>query len=238
MKDPTMFCRNNELYLSIPFDVPNKPILEETYLGIDLGIKRFYTTSDGDSIKTKDLNRIKRRIRYNKRKLNSKKSHSHSARTKLKNIKNREHNVSKEFCNLMTNQILKTDKTVIVMEDLKKIKTNTSRTNDGYKRKRHNNMISQVPFYMFKSILSYKAQLIGKRVETVSPAYTSQTDCTTGKRDGIRKGCRYYSSKGYVLDADWNAAVNIMNRKHPTPFKLPIDGKLNFVGRVQTTTQS
>ena len=87
MKDPTMFCRNNELYLSIPFDVPNKPILEETYLGIDLGIKRFYTTSDGDTIKTKDLNRIKRRIRYNKRKLNSKKSHSHSARTKLKNIK-------------------------------------------------------------------------------------------------------------------------------------------------------
>ena len=93
-------------------------------------------------------------------------------------------------------------------------------------------MISQVPFYMFKSILSYKAQLIGKRVETVSPVYTSQTDCTTGKRDGIRKGCRYYSSQGYVLDADWNAAVNIANRKHPTPFKLPIDGKLNFVGRV------
>lgn len=238
MKDPTIFCRHNELYLSIPFDVPNKPILEETYLGIDLGIKRFYTTSDGDAIKTKDLNRIKRRIRYSKRKLNSKKSHSHSARKKLKNIKNRERNISKEYCNLMVNQILKTDKTVIVMEDLKKIKTTTSRTNDGYKRKKHNNMISQVPFYMFKSILSYKAQLIGKRVETVSPVYTSQTDCTTGKRDGIRKGCRYYSSKGYVLDADWNAAVNIMNRKHPTPFKPPIDGKLNFVGRVQTTTQS
>ena len=34
-----------------------------------------------------------------------------------------------------------------------------------------------------------------------------------------------------VFDADWNAAINIANRHHPTPFCLPMDGRLNFVGR-------
>ena len=133
----------------------------------------------------------------------------------------------------MANQILKTGKTVIVMEDLKKIKTNTSRTNDGYKRKRHNNMISQVPFYMLKCILSFKALRVGKRVETVDPAYTSQTNCLTHEKDGIRKGCRYYCKDNLVLDADWNASVNIAFKKHPISFEMPLDGGLNLVGRVR-----
>ena len=47
----------------------------------------------------------------------------------------------------------------------------------------------------------------------------------------MRKGCRFYTADGKVFDADWNAAVNICNRKHPTPFDLPLDGGLNFVGR-------
>lgn len=240
MKDPTVFCRNGELYISVTFDVPNKPVLDDTLLGIDLGIKRFYTTSDGNSVRSKDLNKLKRIIRYNKRQLQSKvkTTKSHSARKKLKNLKNREANLSKQACHLMANRILQTDKSIIVMEDLTKIKKTTSRTKEGFKRKKHNNMFSQVPFYMFKQILSYKALLKGKRVETVSPVYTSQIDCTTGKRDGVRKGCRYYSINGYVLDADWNASVNIANRKHPVSFTVPLDGRLNLTGRVLSTTQS
>ena len=51
------------------------------------------------------------------------------------------------------------------------------------------------------------------------------------KEGCVRKGCRFYTADGKVFDADWNAAVNICNRKHPTPFDLPLDGGLNFVGR-------
>ena len=119
------------------------------------------------------------------------------------------------------------------MEDLSKIKQTTSRTENGYKRKRHNNMMSQVPFYQLKSILTYKAQALGKRVETVSPEYTSQEDCRTNQQTGKRCGCRYYCDDGVVLDADWNASINIMNRyKHSNSFNLPIDGKLNLIDRV------
>ena len=93
-------------------------------------------------------------------------------------------------------------------------------------------MMSQVPFYQLKQILTYKAPLRGKRVETVSPQYTSQMDCRNQSKEGCtRKGCRFYTADGLVFDADWNAAINIANRHHPTPFCLPLDGRLNFVGR-------
>ena len=43
MYDPNIFVKNNKLYLGIPFEVPSKPVVEETYLGIDLGVKRCIT---------------------------------------------------------------------------------------------------------------------------------------------------------------------------------------------------
>ena len=88
--------------------------------------------------------------------------------------------------------------------------------------------MSQVPFFALLTILKYKAQALGKRVETVNPAYTSKDDFR-GIEKGIRKGCRYYASDGKVLDADLNAAINIGLRwgnknKLPVSFVFPSDG--------------
>ena len=235
MTDPLIFMKNNEIWLSVTFNVPSKPVTEETYLGVDLGIRRMFTTSDGLSYKGKELNALKRKIRYNRRKLQAK--GTKSAKRKLKKLSNKEKNVNKNYTHLICNKILDTDKSVIVLEDLKGIKRRTSKFENGRKRTKHNNRISQVPLFMIKEILTYKALLKGKRVETVSPSYTSQIDCMTGKRDGQRKGCRYYSSSGLVYDADWNAAINIRNRKHSTSFDTPIDGKLNLVDRLQSISQ-
>lgn len=235
MADPLIFMKNNEIWLSVTFNVPSKPVVDETYLGVDLGIRRIFTTSDGLSYKGKELNSIKRRIRYNRRKLQSK--GTKSAKRKLKKLAHKEKNVNKNCTHLICNKILDTDKSVIVLEDLKGIKQKTSKTKEGFNRKSHNNRFSQVPFFMIKEILTYKATHVGKRVESVSPSYTSQIDCVTGKRDGQRKGCRYYASSGLVYDADWNAAINIRNRKHSTSFDTPIDGRLNLVDRLQSISQ-
>ena len=235
MTDPLIFMKNDEIWLSVTFNVPSKPVVDETYLGVDLGIRRIFTTSDGLSYKGKELNSIKRRIRHNRRKLQSK--GTKSSKRKLKKLSNKERNVNKNYTHLICNKILETDKSVIVLEDLKGIKQKTSKFENGRKRTKHNNRISQVPLFMIKEVLTYKATHVGKRVESVSPSYTSQIDCMTGKRDGQRKGCRYYSSSGLVYDADWNAAINIRNRKHSTSFDTPIDGKLNLVDRLQSTSQ-
>lgn len=234
--DPTIQynAETGEIYGCFPF-LNSFPIqANDDCIGIDLGLKRIATLSDGRAYSDKKYLANRRKIRHNKRVLQSKKKHSHSARTKLKKLRRKEANISKNFCHHLANEILKTDKSIIVMEDLTNIKQTTSRTKDGkYKRTRHNNMMSQVPLYQLKSILTYKAQSLGKRVETVSPEYTSQEDCRTNQRTGKRCGCRYYCNDGVVLDADWNASINIMNRyKHSNSFSLPIDGKLNLIDRV------
>ncbi|MCQ2210122.1 MAG: transposase [Paludibacteraceae bacterium] len=236
--DPLIYVRNNEFYLSIPFKVPDKVKQNEYTLGIDLGCRRLITTSNGDVIKSNDFLRQKRKIRYLKRILNSKKKSSHSARTKLKSISNREKNFSKQYIEKSVNLILQnTKEDIIAIEDLTKIKKKTYK-----KYGSHNNRISQIPFYMFKQILTYKATLCGKEVKTVSPAYTSQIDCSTNKRDGKRQGCRYYSTNGYVFDADWNASINIKNRaenvKHLISYnKLPLDGTLNILNKQVVVNQ-
>ena len=75
---------------------------------------------------------------------------------------------------------------------------------------------------------------------TVNPAYTSKNDYR-GIKKGKRQGCRYYASDNKVFDADWNASINIANRysmrkkvkgvELPVSFNLPIDGKLNLMGK-------
>lgn len=236
--DPLLFIRDGQAWLSISFNAAPKPILNDTALGVDLGMKRFITTSDGVVIDDKAYKARRRRVRFLKRTLCKK--GTKSARLKLRKLRHKEHNMSKSHIYRSADTLLSsTSAGIIVLEDLSKLKTSTSKGKSGFKRKRHNNSISQVPFDKFKTILAYKAQLVGKRVETVSPKWTSQMDSRTGKRDGTRKGCRYYCKDGVVLDADWNAAVNIAKRsKHPLSNMTPVDGALRFLGgRPQSTGQ-
>ncbi len=227
--DPLIFAKNNRLFLSIPFEVQTAPCADETSIGVDMGIKRLFVTSEGKFFRDKKYLANRRKLRYLKRNLQSK--GTKSAKRHLRKLSVKERNISKDMIQRSTSALIRsTNASIIVLEDLKRLKKNTSTTNDGYKRKRHNSALCQVPMYAFKEVLMHKAQLVGKRVETVSPVYTSQTDSRTNKRDGKRQGCRYYCSDGIVLDADWNAAVNIAKRgNHPCSTQTPIDGCLSVL---------
>ena len=224
--DPLIFKRGNTFYLSIPFEVPEIPLQNDTCIGVDMGERRFAITSDGLMLNDKEYNARRRKIRYLKRCLQKK--GTKSAIRHKRNLSHKEQNQSMDMCNYIANAIIaSTDASIIVLEDLSNIKKKTSKSKEGFKKKSHNRRISQIPFYKFKQILSYKALLKGKRVETVSPAMTSQIDCTTGKKDGIRKNRRFYCKNGIVLDSDWNAAINIAQKsKHPFSFSTPYDGSL------------
>ena len=225
--DPLVFVRDGELWLSVPFEVPDKPLLNENAVGVDLGVRQLFVTSEGKSFRDTRYLAAKRRIRRLKSELKS--VGTKSARRKLRKLSRRERILTKDMCVRASKALLEsTDAGVIVLEDLRKIKQKTSKSKEGYKRKRHNSRMAQVPFHGFKEELSHKAPLYGKRVETVSPTYTSRTDSRTGRRDGERKGRRYICKDGVVLDADWNAAVNIALRsKHPVSSEAaPVDGGL------------
>lgn len=238
-KDPTIFYRDGQFYLAVPFEVPGLPCSNDSSIGVDLGVKRLFVTSEGYSFVDKKYLAERRKVRYLKRSLKEK--GTHSAKRHLAKVKRREHHLSKDMVERASNALLRSTKaSYLILEDLSKIKQKTAKTEDGFKRKRHNSMLSQVPFYKFKERLTAKAPLFGKKVETVSPAFTSQTDSRTNKRDGVRKGCRYYCSDGAVLDADHNAAVNIALRKdHLVSSVLPIDGGLKpLTSRVSSTTRT
>ncbi len=245
MSDPLIFWRNGQLWLSCSFKMPIPTHIEDKILGVDLGLKRSFVTSSGKALIDKKFNKDKRIVRYNKRSLRSKaeSTNSSSAKVKLNKIRRKERNINKNQSHKIANFILKTQASTIILEDLSSLKKNKLGNKKVYKKFR--NRLSQVPFYQILSILSYKALLVGKRVETVNPAFTSQDDFR-GLDRGTRKGCRYFSQDKQVYDADWNASINIALRfrknlqsvQLPFSFKCPFDGGLNLLGRPKSTGQS
>jgi IS605 OrfB family transposase len=239
--DPLIFERDGQIWLSLTFETPNFAIVENTAIGIDLGINRVVATSEGMLIIDKKFNGEKRKLRFHKRKLQSKSKNSKSAQRHLKKLRRKERNKNKNQTHLITNIILKsTLANVIVLEDLNGIKNNPK----NQYRKNFNNKISQVSFYELRRVLEYKAMAHGKVVKIVSPYNTSQIDNVTGKKEGERKGSRFYSKTGIIYDADINAAINIAKRS-----KLPVSqtnnltyGQANVnspivgVGRLQVST--
>ena len=228
--DPLLFIRGGRAFLSVPFNVAELPVLTEQSIGVDLGERRLFVTSEGVAFRDSTYLRERRKTRYLRKCLQSK--GTKSAKRHLKKISHREHHLWDDMCKRAANALLQsTEAGVIVMEDLSGLKKKTSRIKSTDKKNTSKNRrASQVPYYMFRQTLTNKAPLYGKRVETVSPEYTSQTDSLTGKTDGVRRNRRYYSATGLVLDSDWNAAVNIaVKGRHPVSKPTPKDGGLVFL---------
>jgi len=96
---------------------------------------------------------------------------------------------------------------VIVVGDLEGIR-------DRDKGRGFNRRLGSQPFYVFKQLLTYKANWEGIRVLTVPEAYTSQTCSRCGMR-GQRVAGRFSCQNcGLRVDADVNGAWNIAKRAH------------------------
>lgn len=215
--DPLIHINDGKLFISLPFDNKIDKIKQKLALGVDLGIRRPAAMSDGRIIIDRKFNGDKRKLRHIKDELKSK--GTKSSRKHLNNLRHKEHNTNKNQTHLISNEILKTNAGTIVLENL-----------NGIKAKKHKfqnkNGISQVPLFELRRILTYKAENQGKTVLLVSPAYTSQIDSSTGKREGERRGCRFIAKSGIVYDADLNAARNIGNRsKLPVSYGNILDGQ-------------
>jgi len=209
--DPLLFEKNGEIWICLTFDIPEILSQKKLALGIDLGCRVNAATSEGNLYIDKKFNGEKRKLRFNKRKLQSKSKNSKSAKRHLKKLKHKEANKNKNFSHHLANKLIKDTKAdTLVLENLKSLKVKKNK----YENK---NRISQVPIYQLKQILTYKALLNEKTVIEVCPSYTSQIDSQTDKKDGVRKGRRYYSKSGKIYDSEINGAINIGLRS-----KLPV----------------
>jgi putative transposase len=207
--DPLIYVENGEIYISLPFDnKPKESLKQKLALGVDIGIRRTVALSDGRIIVDKKFNGDKRKLRHLKDSLKSK--GTKSARKHLRKLRHKEANKNRNQSHLIANEVLRTEADTIVLENLKGIKVKKHK----YQNKRS---ISQVPMFELRRIISYKAENQGKTVTLVSPSYTSQRDSVTGRIEGERRGCRFYSKNDLIYDADVNAAINIAKTS-----KLPV----------------
>jgi IS605 OrfB family transposase len=100
------------------------------------------------------------------------------------------------------------DASTVVAEDLKSpIKSKQKRSKDTKRR-----LSGWVKGLLATALLCASARR-GASLVLVNAAYTSQMDSQDGTLSGRRQGDSFYRENGEVLDADWNAARNILARK-------------------------
>ena len=205
--------KSGNYFLSILMDIPQDEIVKFKQtggsVGIDLGVKDFVITSDGEVFENKHFykkqeNRIKKLQRQLSRKV---KGSNNREKARIKLAKAHEHlvNQRENYIHSVVNELLKYYDT-ISMEDL----------NVSGMLKNHNlaKAIQEVGFFRFKSVLLDKSLNNEKKVVFVDRFYPSSKTCsccgyvyrklTLKEREWKCPDC------GEIHDRDLNAAMNIL----------------------------
>ena len=178
-------------------------------VGIDVGLKSFYTDSEGNAVENprhyrkaeKRLKRLQRRLsKKQKKSQNRKKARQAVAKTHLKVQRQREDFARKQANALVSSHDL------IAFEDVQ-IRNMV--------RNRHlAKSIHDAGWGRFLSWVNYYAALHGIPVVAVPPHYTSQNCSVCGTLVKKTLSMRTHVCPGcdVVLDRDYNAAVNILQK--------------------------
>lgn len=184
-------------------------------VGLDLGVARLATLSDGTVIKNpKALAAGQRKLKRLQQEVSRKKKGSANrgkARTKLARAHDRVRNVRCDALHKATTMLAKSHGRVVI-EDLKV----RNMTAGGGSRKRGlNRVVLDAAFGEFRRLLEYKGKLYGCEVVAVPPHYTSQR-CSACGHVAPKEGNRVSQSEfrclscAHEANADLNAAINIL----------------------------
>ena len=177
-------------------------------IGLDVGLKEFYTDSNGNSVPNPRFLRkcetaLKRSQRLVSRKvkgsLNRRKARVIFGKRHIKISRQRkDHAIKLARCVITSND-------VVVYEDL--------RVSNMVKNHCLAKSISDASWYQFRVFLEYFGKVFGRITIAVNPAYTSQECSNCGEVVKKSLSTRTHTCKcGCVMDRDHNAAINILNR--------------------------
>ncbi len=192
----------------VPEAEPDTGVQE--FLGIDLGIVNIATTSDGQIMAGRVLNRGRLRERTLRTKLQRK--NTPSARRRLKKRRRKEARRAKDINHKIAKRVVaEAERTGrgIALEDLTGIRERVRLAKP--QRATH----SSWAFAQLGAFIAYKARIAGVPVVHVDPAYTSRTCAECGHIDKANRvsqawfACR---SCGFVDHADRNGSRNIRAR--------------------------
>jgi len=203
----------NKYFASILVDtariIPEKKTINNS-IGIDLGIKSFVVTSNGDKIDNpKYLRNSTERLKILSRRLSKKQKESNNrnkARLQVAKIHEKVSNQRRDFLHKISDVITKQYDTICI-ENLQ--------INNMLKNHKLARAISDCGWSIFTSFLEYKAEWRGVnivRIGTFDPSTKLCSVCgsinnelTLADREWTCSDC------GTILDRDINAAVNILN---------------------------
>lgn len=175
-------------------------------IGLDVGLKEFYTDSNGNSIANpRFLRKAEKRIKRSQRLVSRKKKKSANRKKAIKLLGKRHLKVSRQRKDhaVKLARCVITSNDVVVYEDLK--------VSNLLKNHCLAKSISDASWYQFRIWLEYFGRVFGKITIPVNPSYTSQKCSNCGAIVKKALSTRTHSCKcGCVLDRDHNAAINIL----------------------------
>ena len=162
-------------------------------LGIDVGIKKLMSLSNGEFI-GKEIERLIQKVK-------SKKQNSLNQKKAIKEVK--------DYIGKCVNELELDNLSTIVIEDIKQSKM----MKRGKSSKSHRKTLSKWYHNLFVGRLSGRCEENRVFLTSINPAYTSQKCSHCGEIHSESRNCEIYLCKscGMQMDADHNASINIKN---------------------------
>ena len=208
---------DGKFYLFLVVELPDKPEnVREGFLGVDLGIAKIATTSDGKFYSGSKVKNIRRRYFRLRQRLQAK--GTKSIKRKLKQRRRKESRFATDVNHCISKRLVevaKGTKRAIVLEDLKGIRERAKKGTRKTVCKTMRQALSSWSFYQLRQFIEYKARAAGVLVIYVDPRNTSRTCSKCGHIDKkSRKDQEHFvcTACGHALNADINAALNIARR--------------------------
>ena len=230
IKNVTISKKSGHWYVSFGCEreLDQNPIHpSKTAIGIDLGITRLISTSDGQYIKPKNsfkANQVK--LAKLQRQLSRKVLFSQNWQKQNRKIQKLHHhiaNIRHDYLHKITTNISK-NHAMIVVEDLKVVNMSKSASGSAVQHGRNvkaksglNKLILDQGWGMMVDMLEYKQHWQGGLLIKINPRYTSQTcfECKHIAKENRQTQAKFECVKcRYVANADFNAARNILAAGH------------------------
>lgn len=206
--------KSGNFFLSVLVEMENTELKKFKHtneqVGIDLGVKDFVITSDGEVFENKHFFKkeedkiVKLQRQLSKKRIGS--NNREKQRIKIAKVFERVTNQKEAYIHKVVNELL-TNYDTIFMEDL----------NVQGMLKNHNlaKAIQEASFYKFKQILVNKALVNDKKVVLIDRFYPSSKTCSVcgHKKQDLKLSDREWvcTKCGAKHDRDINAAKNILN---------------------------
>ena len=226
IKAITVKREGNQWYASFftELKIEIKPVEIKSAVGIDVGIKTLAVLSSGESISNiRTTNNFEEKLSKAQRKLSKKKRGSNNRKKQkivVQNVHKKIRNVRNDYLHKESIKLInKWD--LIVLEDLQ--------IRNMIKNPKLAKSIADVLWNKFASMMKYKAEWAGKEVVFVNPRNTSKICSNCGYIQNMPLEKRIYDCPecNLILDRDYNAAINILNRVGTTQMSTPVE---MFVG--------